>query len=255
MLKRIKVKKIKTLKEIVKKYPSTKKIMGYFPIYEKYLKKFQNKRINIMEIGVENGHSLMIWSEFFPKANIVGLDILKKDINIKNAEFFLGDQSDSKVLKRIIKKYKKFHIVIDDGSHNNKDVIKSFNFLFPYIYENGLYFIEDTQTSYIPHWGGDAVNFNNKNTIMNFIRSLADRMHYQEFDDPFYKKIIFDGKIGFVHIYRNISIIEKKTKFYLSNICYKNSWYLGLKKNRKNFNLLKFRDLRYYLVYLIRKFF
>ena len=107
----------------------------------------------------------------------------------------------------------------------------------------------------MPNWGGNGVNFDKKGTIMNFIRSLADRMHYSDFDDPFYKGNTLDGKIGFVNIYRNISIIERKNNTYESNICYKNSWYLGLKKKRKNFNLFKLRDLKYYLIYIMRKIF
>ena len=243
------------IREISKKYPSTKKIMGFYPIYEMYLQKFRDKKINILEIGIEDGNSLKIWSEYFLKARIVGLDILKKEINIKNTEIFCGSQSDENILKKIINKYKKFDIIIDDGSHINSDVIKSFNFLFPFLNENGLYFIEDTQTSYMPNWGGNGVNFNKKGTIMNFIRSLADRMHYNDFDDPFYKGNTLDGKIGFVNIYRNISIIERKNNTYESNICYKNSWYLGLKKKIKNFNLFKLRDLKYYLIYIMRKIF
>lgn len=241
------------LKKIANKYLSTKHSMGFFQIYEKYLKKFKNKKINILEIGVESGNSLKIWSNYFTKGKIVGLDIVKKNIQIKNTEIFCGSQTDEAILKKIIDKYKKFDIIIDDGSHVNKDVIKTFNFLFFSLSENGLYFIEDIQTSYMPNWGGDAVNFNNKKTTMNFIRYLADRMHYQDVDDPFYKKNILDGKIGFIHIYKNICIIEKKNNFYESGICFKNSWYLGLKKNRKDFNLFKIRDLKYYLVYFFRK--
>ena len=50
----------KNIKEISKKHFSTKKLMGFLPIYEKYLKKFKNKKINILEIGIENGNSLRI---------------------------------------------------------------------------------------------------------------------------------------------------------------------------------------------------
>jgi hypothetical protein len=243
----------KTLKKISNKYFSTKHSMGFFPIYEKYLQKFKKKKINILEIGVESGNSLKIWSDYFTKGKIVGLDIVKKIMKIKNTEIFCGSQIDEKILSKIVNKYKKFDIIIDDGSHVNKHVIKTFNFLFPFLSENGLYFIEDLQTSYMPNWGGDGVNFNNKKTTMNFIRSLADRIHYQDIDDPFYKRNFFDGKIGFIHIYKNICIIEKKINYYESGICYKNSWYLGLKKNRKNFNLFKIRDLKYYLIYFFRK--
>ena len=142
------------LKKIANKYPSTKHSMGFFPIYDKYLKKFQNKKINILEIGVESGNSLKIWSNYFNKGKIVGLDIVKKKIKIKNTEIFCGNQTDETILKKIIGKYKKFDIIIDDGSHVNNDVIKTFNFLFSFLSQSGLYFIEDIQTSYMPNWGG-----------------------------------------------------------------------------------------------------
>jgi hypothetical protein len=68
----------KTIQKISNKYLSTKHSMGFFPIYEKYLRKFQNKKINILEIGIESGNSLKIWSDYFSKGKIVGLDIVKK---------------------------------------------------------------------------------------------------------------------------------------------------------------------------------
>ena len=84
---------------------------------------------------------------------------------------------------------------------------------------------------------------------MNFIRSLADRMHYQEFDNPFYKSNPYDGQIGFVHFFRNIAIIQKKKNFYKSNMSHKNSVYLGMIKKRKDFDLKNFRDIKNYLRY------
>lgn len=238
--------------EIASKYKSTKKMMGFIDIYNYYFNTIKDKNLNIFEIGVETGESLRMFSDYFNKSNIVGLDIENKDYNIERVEIFCGDQSDEKILNRIIEKYKTFDVIIDDGSHKNKDVINSFNHLFPYLKFGGLYVIEDLQTSYIPNWGGDGVNLNNKKTTMNFIRSLADRMHYQDIDNPFYQKHDFDGLIEFVHIYRNIAFIKKQKRFYESNLCYKNSWYLGLKKNRKDFNFKSLRDLRYFIKYFIK---
>ena len=238
--------------EIASKYKSTKKMMGFIDIYNYYFNDIKDKNLNIFEIGVETGESLRMFSDYFNKSNIVGLDIENKDYNIERVEIFCGDQSDKKILNGIIEKYKKFDVIIDDGSHKNKDVINSFNHLFPYLKFGGLYVIEDLQTSYISNWGGDGVNLNNKKTTMNFIRSLADRMHYQDIDNPFYQKHDFDGLIEFVHIYRNIAFIKKQKRFYESNLCYKNSWYLGLKKNRKDFNFKSLRDLRYFIKYFIK---
>ena len=45
--------------------------------YMKNILHYKNK-INILEIGVDNGDSLRIWREFFSKANICGIDIDEK---------------------------------------------------------------------------------------------------------------------------------------------------------------------------------
>jgi hypothetical protein len=66
------------------------------------------------------------------------------------------------------------------------------------------------QTSYISRWEWDPLKMNNKNTIMNFLRSLANSIHYQEIDNSFYIKKKFAGQIGYVHIHRNIALIKKE---------------------------------------------
>ena len=38
---------------------------NYFDVYEKIFKKFETKKITIVEIGVGNGGSLFMWKSFF----------------------------------------------------------------------------------------------------------------------------------------------------------------------------------------------
>lgn len=52
----------------------TKKHM-YDRIYGPALEKFKDQEINILEVGVFNGHSTEAFHEFLPKANLYGLDI------------------------------------------------------------------------------------------------------------------------------------------------------------------------------------
>jgi len=174
--------------EIGKKYPSSKNVTGFLKIYETYFKELKEREINILEIGVENGDSLRIWRDYFTKANICGIDIVKKEFKINNVEILCGDQSDQKFLDDIIKKYKKFDIIIDDGCHISKYIINSFKYLFDYLSVGGIYVIEDLQTSYIPRYGGSRVNLNKSNTSMNFIKSLSDSINYEHNDKPFFKK-------------------------------------------------------------------
>ena len=198
-----------TLAQIGKKYPTSKNKTGFIPIYESIFDCLREKEINILEIGVENGHSLRLWRDYFTKAKICGIDIVKKDFSINNVDIFCGDQSDYKFLSKVVEKYGKFDVIIDDGSHVSKHIISSFNYLFDYLNEDGLYIIEDLQTSYIPRFGGSRLNLNKKKTCMNFIKTLCDSINFEQNDKPFFKKNIYDGKIKSVHFHQNISIIKK----------------------------------------------
>jgi hypothetical protein len=209
------------LSHIGKKFPTSKNISGFLDIYENHFKKLRDLDINILEIGVDRGDSLRLWREYFSKAKICGIDIIKKDFKIDNVEILTGDQSDQKFLNTIISKYNNFDIIIDDGSHISSHIIKSFSYLFKYLSKNGLYIIEDLQTSYIPRYGGSRINLNKRRTSMNFIKTLCDSVNYEHNDKPFFKKKKYDGLIKEVHFYQNISFIQKGETI---NYYYKNEF-------------------------------
>ena len=198
-----------SLIDIGKKYPTSKNISGFMELYESFFKDYKDKNINILEIGVDNGDSLRVWREYFSKANICGIDIIKKDFKISNVEILCGSQNDPIFLDTVIKKYNNFDIIIDDGSHLSKHIIFSFNYLFKHLNNEGLYIIEDLQTSYFRRYGGSRINLNKKKTSMNFIKKLADSVNYEHYDKPFFKKSSFDGKIKSVNFFQNIVFIKR----------------------------------------------
>ena len=206
--------------EIGKKYPTSKNISGFIELYYKYFTPLKDKKINILEIGIENGDSLRLWSDFFTNARICGIDIRPKSFTIKNTEILTGDQSDLTFLKSIIKKYKEFDIIIDDGSHQAKHIISSFKYFFPFLKNDGIYVIEDLQTSYIPRYGGSRFNLNKKNSSMNFVKSLTDSINYEHNDKPFYKKKYYDGSIKSIYFHQNIVFINKgsSTNYFYNSI-------------------------------------
>ena len=196
------------LVDLFKKYPSKGKL-HFLKIYENYFKNFKNKKINILEIGVHEGKSLMIWKDYFPKANIVGVDLKSYNFNINRIFTYQGDQIDTNFLLTVARKFKKFDIIIDDGSHVCSHIIKTFDFLFDYLKDDGLYICEDLQTSYWPRYGGSRINLNKKNTSLSFFKTLVDSGNYESNDRPFYKKSKFDGNIKFVQFFQNLVIIKK----------------------------------------------
>ena len=209
-----------SLKEIGLKYPTNKNDYGFLDIYEKYFQSLRDQKLNILEIGVDKGDSLRLWREYFINSNICGLDINKKDFVIQNVEIYQGDQNDKILLNKIANKYGKFDIIIDDGSHVSKHIINSFNYLFDHLSQNGIYIIEDLQTSYIPRYGGSRINLIKKNSSMNFFKSLSDSINYENFDRPFFKKNRFDGLIKSIHFYQNIVFVfkGKSMKYFHANV-------------------------------------
>ena len=217
--------------EIGKKYPSSKNISGFIQLYEKYFTPLRDSKINILEIGVDNGDSLRIWREFFSKANICGIDIDKKNFKINNTKILQGDQSDLNFLKSLVSEYKKFDIIIDDGSHQANHIIASFNYLLNYLSDSGLYVIEDLQTSYIPRYGGSRINLKKKKSSMNFIKSLTDSINYEKNNRPFFKKNRFDGLIKSINFHQNIVFIYKgESVNYFYNQDFKESFSDQIKK-------------------------
>jgi len=197
------------LVKISNKIKTTKKGLGYFEIYEKYFKELRLKKLNILEIGVEDGGSIKIWKKYFPLSKIVGLDIKKMNFSVNGVDLIQGDQSDINILKKIVKKYKHFDIIIDDGSHYSRHIIKSFKYLFDSLKNDSLYIIEDLQTSYIPRYGGSRINLKKSSTSLNFFKSLTDSINYEINDKPFFKKNKFDGLIKYIHFYQNVVVVKK----------------------------------------------
>ena len=143
--------KIEDLEVIFSKYDTDKNIYfhNYTRQYNSLLHEFREKPIKYLEIGVYNGGSVKAFRETFKNSTcILGLDInniCKKYEDVKNNLFIeIGDATNSNFIQQITTKYGSFDIILDDGSHRNKDVIESFELLFPLLNDNGIYIIEDT---------------------------------------------------------------------------------------------------------------
>ena len=143
------------LRNIGDKCGTDKIRFGYLDVYHEYFSKFRDEEINILEIGVYNGASVKMWREYFPKANVIGMDVDQKEnifyfLGGKN-RFFLGDQGNPLHLELMVSTIKKetnrgFDIVVDDGSHFQYDMMFSLGNLFPHMNSSGVYVVEDMCT-------------------------------------------------------------------------------------------------------------
>ncbi|MBT3599823.1 MAG: class I SAM-dependent methyltransferase [Candidatus Pelagibacter sp.] len=241
------------LRSISELYKTDKLEHGYIEIYDSYFKDLRNKELKVLEIGVADGKSLLTWSDYFKNSTIIGIDIHKIDIkekklDRKNIKVHQGSQSDEKFIKEIISIYGEFDIIIDDGSHLSKDVKKSFHLLFPHLVKNGLYAVEDMQTSYNHFFGGNPFDLKYSNSHMNFFKHLTDRLNYQEIANPFYITNKYDSLITNISFYHNLVFVRKGTNDILSKEVLNHS-YEDMKFKEKSSRTGK--SLKYYFKYKI----
>ena len=243
-----------SLKKIFVKHKCDKYFHKYDLVYDNYLSKLKNKKLKILEIGISDGASLKAWSEYFRKSEIVGFDIKKinlrkKKLLKKSIKVYTGSQSDKKFIDFLIHKYKRFDIIIDDGSHFPKDVIKSFKLLFNSLSIKGLYFVEDTQTSYNHFFGGNPFDLKYSKTQINFFKDLSDSLNFKEIANPFYRKKTYDGLIKSISFFNNMIVVKKDYNYIESNLVINNSY--ENKRYITKINRDKNKNLRYFIKYKI----
>ena len=219
----------------------------YFNIYEKIFKKYKNKKIVFVEIGIFQGGSLEIWKKFFgKKAKIIGIDLnpnCKKFKDKKrNIDVFIGDQSDENFWRKFFKKVGKVDVILDDGGHSNKQQILTILNTVKNIKDNGKLVIEDTHTSYLNKFGNP-----NKYSFINFSKLIIDQINYSF---PFKKQKKFKYSVS-EYIY-GISFYESLVEFKINRKnCYRN---ILLNNFKKNSGLEDFRHKKSKMINLMLKF-
>jgi hypothetical protein len=186
----------------------------YTQHYQRYFAPLKNKRLNVLEIGVggygaldEGGASLRMWKAYFRKSRIVGIDLYDKNhFSEHRIDIRQCDQTDSEALLHLSREYGGFDVIIDDGSHLNEHVIKTFQVLFPLLRQNGIYVVEDTQTAYWPTWGG---GIGNPQSSMEFFKGLADGLNHVEFPIANYEPDYFEQNIVEIAFFHNLIFIRK----------------------------------------------
>ena len=145
---------------------------NYIPAYTELFNNIRYNVNNILEIGIgslengqmggltgplvsrtnyKTGNSLKCWEEYFPLANIYGIDIYPHpELNKNRIKTFVADQNSEQDLQLVMDKIDTtLDIIIDDGSHMGEHQVFSFIHLNKHLSDNGIYVIEDVQPQHI----------------------------------------------------------------------------------------------------------
>lgn len=203
----------------------------YIQAYDVMLAPYRDKKINLVEIGIQNGGSLEVWEKYFPNfERIVGCDIntdcLKLTYANPDIHVVVGDANEDAIISEIISKTNnRIDIVIDDGSHTSSDIITTFIKYFPLLADDGIFIIEDLHCSYWKEFEGGLYD---PMSSMAFLKKLSDVINYEHWGYPGKKSSDLFSEFGeFLNIdvtkvpydtihsitfYNSVCIIHKKNK-------------------------------------------
>jgi hypothetical protein len=199
----------------------TDKWEQYLAIYQNEMERYTQagKPVRLLEIGVQNGGSLEVWSNYLPEGStIIGVDIDPAVGELKFAgkvRAFVADVNDTEKLDSCIGT-EAFDIIIDDGSHRSSDIIAAFNHLFSRLALGGKYFVEDLHCSYWKsHEGGLRLRSSSIEYFKNIVDALnADHFEANDFLSANEKTELQElgQQIARISFYDSVVMIEKLTE-------------------------------------------
>lgn len=150
----------------LEQYDTDKVANRYLDRYDTVFEPWFAKEITLLELGVSEGGSLLLWRDYFPLGRIVGIDIkIPKDFHPPDrVHVFEGSQADPYFLSWVANETAPngFDIIIDDASHFGELTKVAFWHLFDdHLKPGGLYVIEDWGTGYWDDWpDGKSLDLN-----------------------------------------------------------------------------------------------
>ena len=173
----------KTLRQLYQEHQGkvSDKWSIYLDEYERVFSSLRNYPIRLLEIGIQNGGSLEIWSKYFTNAvKLVGCDINHncRRLTYDNSSIALvvADANLDKTESIIHEHAPTYDLIIDDGSHRSSDIVKSFARYFPHLSDGGLFIVEDLHCSYWQEFEGGL--FDSYSSIA-FFKQLVDVINHE----------------------------------------------------------------------------
>ena len=117
--------------------------------YDLYLKPFREKFLNILEIGIYKGDSLLSWNDYFSNATIYGVDIEK----FWDDGVFQNRPKISPMLLNLENEISpinlnEYDLIVDDASHTMQNQHFNLTTLWKFLKPGGFYILEDLHTSW-----------------------------------------------------------------------------------------------------------
>lgn len=155
--------------------------MAYLLAYDDLLADRRLQELNLLEIGIQNGGSLEIWAEYFPRARlIVGCDISPACAALRyddpRIQVVVGDICTAETGQKIATLAPSWDLIIDDGSHRSSHIVTTFARYFPRLQAGGTFIAEDLHCSY---WQKFEGGLSDPFSSVAFFKALIDIVNFE----------------------------------------------------------------------------
>ena len=116
--------------------------------YDYLFSQFRAEKFSLIEFGCQEGNSMRMWEQYFPNAEIYGVDL---DDDAKQHEkgrvhIVIGDATSPETLAALkAQTGRSAFIILDDASHAWSDQRRSFELFWGMVTPGGFYVIEDLE--------------------------------------------------------------------------------------------------------------
>jgi hypothetical protein len=177
---------------------------GYTDLYETVLHSFRQRhllnqmspKLRILEIGVKDAGSIRMWQQYFPGAEIVGVDIAMRQEWATQFPAGSGvvilqcDQANRTQLQQVVaavsSEEEGFDVIIDDGGHTMEQQQVSLGFLFPFLRREGVFLIEDLHTSKKSYFEHHEANAEQKITTLRALHDFVENDAFATSPDTYF---------------------------------------------------------------------
>jgi SAM-dependent methyltransferase len=138
----------------------------YSLLYSALFHNVKHTTMNICEIGIAEGRSLLLWNEYLANSHIYGFDFFQKWLNnwndkhshLSRVHVNAMDVRDGlQIIKSLESTGVLFDCIIDDSSHMFYDMIRIIKSSVRFLKPGGMIIIEDIRRSYDEAWFYDEL--------------------------------------------------------------------------------------------------
>lgn len=157
-------------------------IHSYLNVYERILEPYRLTSKNILEIGLFNGASLLLWEQYF-SGTVHGIDCsetphdgmadLRPLISEGTHNIHIMDGTSEDAIQKEFGNTK-FDVVIDDGSHQLIHQLQTVNIFKNRLSENGIIILEDIQDLDKDRWVFEGLDMEIEIIDLRYIKVRYD---------------------------------------------------------------------------------